>query len=97
VLDALTQGLPASGVVAEPGSDGDVHTPLEFSPWPGSRSRRLFDAEAIERDLDALAAGQRDDGGWTVGFPAWHPVAGHEWRGIATVHAVRVLRANGRL
>ncbi len=97
VLDTLAQGLPASGVVAEPGSDGDVHTPIDFSPWPGSRSRRLFDTDAIDRDLDALAARQRDDGGWTVGFPAWHPVAGHEWRGVATVHAVRVLRANGRL
>jgi hypothetical protein len=97
VLDRLTPGLRASGVVSEPGSDGDVHTPLDFSPWPGSRSRRLFDAEAIERDLDARAAAQRDDGGWTVGFPAWNPVGAHEWRGIATVRALRVLRANGRL
>ncbi len=92
-LDALASGLP----VAEPGSDGDVHTPLDFSPWPGSRSRRLFDATAIERDLDALEAAQQGDGGWTVGFPAWNPVAAHEWRGIATVRALRVLRAHGRL
>jgi hypothetical protein len=92
-LDAIASGLR----VAEPGSGGDVHTPLDFSPWPGSRSRRLFDAATIERDLDALEAAQRDDGGWTVGFPAWNPVAAHEWRGIATVNALRTLRANGRL
>jgi hypothetical protein len=97
VLDALAPDLRASGVVAEPGTDGDVHTPLDFSPWPGARSRRLFDAATIERDLDALAAAQRDDGGWTVGFPAWNPVAAHEWRGVATVRALRVLRAHDRV
>jgi hypothetical protein len=97
VLDALAPALRASGLVAEPGTGGDVQTPLDLSPWPGSRSRRLFDEETIARDLDALAAAQRDDGGWTVGFPDWNPVASHEWRSVITVHAVRVLRAHGRV
>jgi hypothetical protein len=96
-LDALAPGLRSSGVVAEPGGEGDVQTPLDVSPWPGLRSRRLFDAGTIERDLDALAAGQRDDGGWTFGWPAWNPVATSEWRGLLTVHTVRVLRAHGRV
>jgi hypothetical protein len=96
-LDALAPALRDSGVVAEPGGDGDVQTPLDVSPWPNSRSRRLFDAGTIERDLDALAAGQRDDGGWTFGWPAWNPVATSEWRGLLTVHTLRVLRAHGRL
>ncbi len=74
-----------------------THTPLDVSPWPGSRSRRLFDADTIAADLDALAAGQRDDGGWTFEWPAWNPAAAHEWRGIVTVQALTVLRANGRL
>jgi hypothetical protein len=96
-LDTLAPRLRASGLVAEPGAEGDVHTPLDLSPWPGSRSRRMFDADVIERDLDALAAAQLDDGGWTPGWPGWNLVATHEWRGILTVRAVRVLRANGRL
>jgi hypothetical protein len=51
----------------------------------------------IERDLDALEAGQQEDGGWTFGWPAWNPVATYEWRGVITVHALRVLRAHGRV
>jgi hypothetical protein len=73
------------------------HTPLSVSPWPGSRSRRLFDAATIEAELETLAAGQQEDGGWTFEFPAWNPAGAHEWRGIVTVEALSVLRANGRL
>ena len=73
------------------------HTPLDVSPRPGSRSRRLFDADTIAAELDKLAGGQRDDGGWTFEWPAWNPAAAHEWRGIVTVQALTVLRANGRL
>ena len=64
---------------------------------PGSRSRRLFDDDAIERDLDALEAAQQDDGGWTVSGPDWNAAASVEWRGVATVNALKLLRANGRL
>jgi hypothetical protein len=73
------------------------HTPVSVSPWPGSRSRRLFDAATIEAELDRLADGQQDDGGWTFDFPAWNPAGAHEWRGIVTVQALTTLRANGRL
>ena len=38
-----------------------------------------------------------DDGGWTVTFPAFTEAAGLEWRAWATVQALRVLRAYGRL
>jgi hypothetical protein len=48
-------------------------------------------------DLDALAAGQRPDGGWVVGWPAWTPVTEPEWRGWMTVDALRRLQAAGRL
>lgn len=37
------------------------------------------------------------DGGWTVDFDSWSPAAALEWRGHATVEAVVLLRANGRL
>ena len=51
----------------------------------------------VDADLDRLAAGQRDDGGWEVDFTAYSPAAALEWRGYATVEAVGVLRAHGRV
>ena len=75
----------------------EAHSPLAMSPHPEARSRRLFDATLIDRHLDALAAGQQDDGGWTFDWPAWCPAATHEWRGHLTVRALKTLRANGRL
>jgi hypothetical protein len=97
-LDRIAPRLVESGLVAlDPERAGETFTPLDYSPWPGSRSRRLFEPGVIERALDALAAGQQDDGGWTFAWPAWSPAAAHEWRGWVTVHALKVLRANGRL
>ena len=89
----LEQGL----VALDPAAEGDVHTPLDFAPTPDTMARRLFADEVIEAHLDRLAAGQRPDGGWTVGFPAFTEAAGLEWRAFATVHSLAVLRANGRL
>jgi hypothetical protein len=90
-LDALA---PAIGrvVATEPG--GDVQTPLDLAPFPDSRARRLFDQPDIDRHLEALAAGQRDDGGWMFGWDEWNPTATTEWRGVLTVHALRILRRN---
>ena len=81
----------------DPAAGGDVHTPLDLSPWPAARSRRLFDQATIDAHLDALAAAQGDDGGWSFGFPEWSPAATLDWRGYMTVRALVVLRANGRL
>jgi hypothetical protein len=75
----------------------DEHTPLNYSPWPGLRSRALFAPEQIERALDELEAGQADDGGWTFLWPQWSPGATLDWRGSVTVRAIGVLKANGRL
>jgi hypothetical protein len=97
-LDRLGPALTESGLVTtDPDAPGEVHQPLDFSPRPGSRSRRLFDADLVERHLDALAARQQDDGGWDVNFPGWSPAGSIEWRGVATLFALRVLRAHGRL
>lgn len=97
-LDALGPRLFDAGLVkTDPRQRGETHTALDFSPRPDARSRRVFDDALIERTLDALAAGQQDDGGWTFPWPAWCPAAAHEWRGSVTIDALDVLRANGRL
>ena len=59
--------------------------------------RALFDRSVIEADLDRLVAEQHDDGGWDVDWTHWSLAGGLEWRGWATVSALRLLRANGRL
>jgi hypothetical protein len=98
-LDALAPRLVHEGWLAlDPAAAGELSfTPLEYSPEPGARSRRMFAAEAIDADLDALAAGQRDDGGWTFPWPEWSPAATLDWRGWLTVGALRRLQRNGRL
>ena len=85
------------GMVAmEPGAPGEVHTPLDFAPRPGSPARGLFGDDVIAAHLDHLAAAQRDDGGWMFNWQAWSPAAEREWRGGVTVDALHLLRANGR-
>jgi hypothetical protein len=97
-VDALAPRLRESGIVEEdPDASGEVHYPIDFSPWPDTPSRRLFDQELIDRHLDALAARQQDDGGWRFNWPAWAPGPEAEWRGFVTIHALKVLRANRRL
>jgi hypothetical protein len=83
-------------VAMEPGAPGEVHTPLDFAPQPGSPARDLFDEAVITAHLDHLAAAQRDDGGWMFNWLAWSPAAEREWRGTVTVEALALLRANGR-
>jgi len=89
-LDALGP-VPA----ADPGSE--LPSPLDLAPTPGARSRRLFDDADIDRGLDALEQAQQDDGGWRVPWPDWNEAAALEWRGVATVGALRTLGANGRV
>ena len=89
----LERGL----VALDPEAPGEVHSPLDFAPEPDSLARALFDEATIKAHLDHLAHAQRDDGGWTVNWPAWSPAAERDWRGAVTVGALRLLRANGRL
>jgi len=97
-LQRLAAWLPADATTPVPGGKpGEAMHPLDFSPEPGRPIRALLDPQAIERDLDRLEAEQRDDGGWDVDWTHWSPAGGLEWRGWATVRAVRILRANGRL
>ncbi len=83
-------------VPVQGGAEGETLRPLDLSPDPGAPSRALFDPAVFEADLDRLAGGQRDDGGWTVDFESRSPGGKLDWRGYATVEAVAVLRRNGR-
>jgi hypothetical protein len=83
-------------VALDPATPGEVHFPLDFAPLPTSVARSLFEPAAVEANLDHLAAGQRDDGGWTFNWTAWSAAAEREWRGHVTVEALRLLRAHGR-
>jgi prenyltransferase/squalene oxidase-like repeat protein len=97
-VDALAPRLMSAGVVElDPDASGEVHFPLDFAPWPDVPSRRLFEPAVIETHLDALERGQQDDGGWRFNWPAWAPAPEADWRGWVTLHALKVLRANGRL
>jgi hypothetical protein len=69
--------------------------PLDIAPEPGRPARTLLDEAAVSADLERLADEQEPDGGWTVDFQSYSPVAALEWRGYATVHALAILRRNG--
>jgi hypothetical protein len=97
-LERLGAHLPRDGTMAVTGGRPDeAMRPLDFAPEPDRPMRDLLDPQTIEADLDRLEAEQHDDGGWDVDWKHWSPAGGLEWRGWATVRAVRILRANGRL
>lgn len=98
LLERLRPHVPADGVLHVAGGAPDEHMrPLDFAPLPGGPARSLFPPGVVEAELDRLAAGQQDDGGWTVDFESWSPAAALEWRGHRTVQALLLLRAAGRL
>jgi hypothetical protein len=84
--------LPPSGSMPVAGGleDERLH-PLDFSPYPDRPLRALIDPEAIAADRARWEAGQQDDGGWTVDFTSYSPIAALEWRGYATVRAISLL------
>jgi hypothetical protein len=99
LLDRVVSAdVPASGVLpVKGGVEGEVKRPLDFSPWPGRPLRERFPAQAIAGHLDALEAGQREDGGWTIDFRSASPAGAIEWRGVRTLEAIELLGRNGRL
>jgi hypothetical protein len=98
LLRGLGKYIPADGRVrVAGGTENETLHPLGFAPYPGRPARELFAPEVISADLDRLAAGQHDDGGWTVDFATISPAGALEWRGYVTVQAVEVLRRNGRI
>lgn len=97
-LDEIAATLgPAVALNVGGGTDGETLTALSVAPSPDHAGRRVFDPAAVERQLDELAAGQQDDGGWMFDWLAWNDAVAWAWRGRITVDALRILQANGRL
>jgi hypothetical protein len=84
-------------VTLDPDAGGEAHFPLDFAPLPDSPARRYFDDATIERHLDHFENAQHTDGYWDFNWGHWSPAAEADWRGMLTVDALVLLRANGRL
>jgi len=98
LLGRLAPLIPAHGLLhVAGGAEDEFMRPLDFAPLPGGPARELFAPAVVEAELDRLAAGQQDDGGWTVDFDSYSPAATLEWRGHRTVDALVLLGADGRL
>ena len=98
LLERVFSFVPANGhVPVHGGEEDETLRPLDLAPEPGSPARALLDPAVVDADLERLASGQQEDGGWTVDFVSRSPAGKLDWRGYATVDAIAVLRANGRL
>ncbi|HEX6341195.1 hypothetical protein [Umezawaea sp.] len=98
LLERLGRFVPDTGLApVAGGSEGETMRALNFAPVPGTPAGALLRPGVIEAELDRLAERQRDDGGWEVDFASFSPAAALEWRGYATVQAVRTLHRAGRL
>ncbi|MFF2188374.1 hypothetical protein [Streptomyces sp. NPDC058155] len=100
-MAALDPGRPDArpGAVAYAAGDrpgGERLFPHDYARVPGSVARRWFTDEEMNGSLRFLSRAQCEDGGWPPGRPRWTPVATLERRPIATIDALRTLRAYGR-
>ena len=82
---------------ADPSHTSYGLTPLAFAASPGSRWRQVFDDNEIGAHLDRLERDQQADGGWTLSWEPPSDAARLEWRGVQTLHALRVLTAYNRI
>ena len=97
VVARLGEHIPERGIVHVAGGlEDEVMRPLDFAPLPGHPARALFAGDVIAAELERLAAGQREDGGWAVDFTSYSPQAALDWRGHATVQALTILLAEER-
>ncbi len=96
VMERLAAAIPESGRLhVSGGLPDEFMRPLDFAPFPGGAARRRLSPEAVAADLERLAGGQQDDGGWRPEFESYSPAAALEWRGHLTVRAVVLLKRNG--
>ncbi len=97
-IERLRSQLGQDGSVPVPGgTEHERLTALTLSERPDGRSRTLFSQDQIDADLERLAQGQQDDGGWTFDWLAWSAGQSVEWRGGVTLRALLKLAAHGRL
>jgi hypothetical protein len=97
-LERLVDFIPADLTMPVPGgTEDEAMLPLDFSPRSDGALRDLVDPAVIEGDLDRLLAEADVDGGWDVDWASWSPAGAVEWRGWATVRAIRILLDHGRL
>jgi hypothetical protein len=96
-ISSLARRIDPAALAPEGGAEGEGLRPLDLSPYPGSRSRALFTEAQVDAHLDAVEAGQQDDGGWMFDWLAWSPAQTNDWRGNVTIRALTWLRDNGRL
>ncbi len=96
-LASLAARVGSAALVPVGGAEGEALRPLDLAPRPGSLSRGLVSAGEVEAHLDAVEAGQQDDGGWDFDWLAWSPAQAAAWRGTVTIRALTWLRDNGRL
>ncbi|WP_329248890.1 hypothetical protein [Streptomyces canus] len=75
---------------------GEHHFPHDYAKTPGSLARAWFTDAEMSRSLDHLAAQQQEDGGWPIRRRQWAPSTAVEARPMATIEALRILRAYGR-
>ncbi len=94
-VERVASYLPADGALRVAGGTPDetLHA-LDVSPDPTAASRAYISPVVIQADLQRLAGQQQSDGGWTVDFASSSSIASLEWRGYATVNAVRTLRTH---
>ncbi len=93
MIDRFSAMVITDGPTPVPGgAEGESLHLLDFTPYADAPTRSAFGAAAIGADLERLANGQQEDGGWTVDYAMFSPAAALEWRGYVTVQAVSVLR-----
>lgn len=93
----LDPAHPEDTPVAPGYAPGEYHLPYDYAPSPDSLARAWFSDEEMRRSLDHLAASQDSDGGWPITWAKWSATTEVEARPGATLKALRVLRAYGRL
>ena len=96
-IASLSTRVDPAALAPTGGAEGEFLRPLDLSPHPGNRSRALLTEAQVEAHLDAVEAGQQDDGGWMFDWLAWSPAQTTDWRGNVTIRALTWLRDNGRL